>query len=491
MNDILREKLRHLPEKPGCYLYRDRAGTIIYVGKAVNLRRRVQSYFRTSTMRTAPPKLRSLVHHVEDLEIRIVRSEAEALLTESHLIKTYRPRFNILLRDDKRYLSLRADPKTAFPKIVTCRIVRDDGAYYFGPFPSSTVVRAALDFTEKRFGLRHCSVLRPGPEDHTHCMADVIRFCTAPCLGKISEADYHARFEEACAFLRGERPDIIDEVRGQMTAAAEKQDFERAARLRDTWLALKEITKERAKARLMLGVRRDATEKGLDELTERLQLSAPPKVIECFDISHLMGSHTVASMVVAVDGVPDKRRYRRFRVRSVTNDDPHAMAEVIRRRYTRLKEEGGPYPDLLLCDGAQLQVAATRNVLKELGLYETIPVAGLNEHFEEIVLGDGLPNLILPRDSDALKVLMRLRDEAHRFAITFNRNLRLRALKESILDELPGIGNIRKQQLLRAFGSIRRLAAADVAEIAKQPGISESLAQAIKTSLQAHVHDFD
>lgn len=498
MNDVLREKLRHLPEKPGCYLYRDRAGTIIYVGKAVNLRRRVQSYFRASTLRTAPPKLRSLVHHVEDLELRVVRTEAEALLTESHLIKTYRPRFNILLRDDKRYLSLKADPDRPFPRIVTCRIVRDDGARYFGPFPSSTVVRAALDFTEKRFGLRKCGSLNPCPDDHTHCMADVIRFCTAPCLGRISEEAYRARFDEACAFLRGERPAILDEVREQMEAASEAQDYEKAARLRDTWLALKELTRERARARLIPSIGKPTAEEGLADLARLLGLPHPPRVIECFDISHLMGSHTVASMVVAVDGVPDKRRYRRFHVRTVTNDDPHAMAEVIRRRYAPkpssdllVNPAAVPLPDLILCDGAQLQVRATRGVLRELGLFERVPVAGLNEHFEEIVLDDGRPNLVLPRDSKALQILIRLRDEAHRFAITFNRKLRRRALRESVLDELPGIGPVRKRQLLSAFGSVFRLAAASEEDIAEQPGITPALAKAIKEALRMRVKDPD
>ena len=492
MNDTLREKLRHLPEKPGCYLYRDRAGTIIYVGKAVNLRRRVQSYFRASTLRKAPPKLRSLVHHIHDMEFRVVRNEAEALLTESHLIKTYRPRFNILLRDDKRYLSLKADPDKPFPRIVTCRIVRDDGAHYFGPFPSSTVVRTALDFTEKRFGLRKCGSLTPCPDDHTHCLADVIRFCTAPCLGRIDAEAYCERFDEACAFLRGERPAILEEVREQMQKAADAQDYEKAARLRDTWLALKDLTKERARARLTPAIKRPDAAEGLDELGSLLGLSAPPRLIECFDISHLMGTHTVASMVAAVDGVPDRRRYRRFHIRTVANDDPHAMAEVVRRRLTRLQAEGGTaFPDLILCDGAQLQVRATRDVLHELGLFDRIPVAGLNEHFEEIVLDDGRPNLILPRDSAALNILIRLRDEAHRFAITFNRALRLRALKESLLDDLPGIGPARKRQLLAAFGSVRRLAMADEAAIAAQPGISAELAKAIKAALSARIRDPD
>lgn len=491
MNDVLREKLKHLPEKPGCYLYRDRAGTIIYVGKAVNLRRRVQSYFRASTLRTAPPKLRSLIHHVQDLEYRIVRSEAEALLTESHLIKTYRPRFNILLRDDKRYLALRADPTRDFPRFTTCRIIREDGAHYFGPFPSATVVRVALDFVEKRFGLRKCNSLTPCPEDHTHCMADIIRFCTAPCLGRISEADYRKRFDEACAFLRGERPAITEELHRQMLKASEKEDFERAARLRDTWLALKELLREKARVRLQPTLPKPTAQEGLEELASYLQLPSPPHIIECFDISHLMGTHTVASMVTAVDGVPDKRRYRRFRIRTVTNNDPLAMAEVIQRHLFHLKDENAPLPDLILCDGAQLQVEATRTILKQFNLYDKIPVAGLNEHFEEIVLAEGRPNLILPRSSKALQILMRLRDEAHRFAITYNRTLRLRVLKESVLDEIPNIGPIRKKSLLKAFGSVRRLAAAEVETIAQHPGITPELAKIIKEALQARIIDHD
>ena len=272
-----------------------------------------------------------------------------------------------------------------------------------------------------------------------------------------------------------------------MLEAAEKQAFERAAQLRDTWLALKSFTREQAKKRNFPTIQKPDASEGLTELANHLGLEKPPHCIECFDISHLMGTYTVASMVTAIDGVPDRRRYRRFRIRTVSNDDPHAMAEVIRRRYTRLLTEGAPLPDLILCDGAQLQVQATREVLRELNLYHRVPVAGLNEHFEEIVLGEGRPNLILPRDSKALHILMRLRDEAHRFAITFNRALRLRAMKTSILDELPGIGAKRKQQLLTAFGSVRRLAAAEESAIAALPGITLEMAHTIKEALSARI----
>ncbi len=490
MNPTLQEKLRHLPEKPGCYLYRDHKGTIIYVGKAINLRRRVQSYFRASTLKTAPPKLRSLIHHIEDLEYRIVRNEAEALLTESALIKQYKPHFNIELRDDKRYLALRADPTMPYGRLTTCRLIRNDGALYFGPFPSATVVKATLDFTEKRFGLRKCRDIVPSEQTHRHCLADVIRFCSAPCLGRISQADYRKRFDAACAFLRGENPEIIEEVHQEMITAAAAEKFERAAILRDTWLALKGFLKERGHARLTPLHRNDA-EPGLAELVTHLNLPQPPHVIECFDISHLGGSHMVASMVVSVDGVPDKRRYRRFHIQSLDQiDDPRAIEEVVGRRYRRQLDEGNPLPDLILIDGGITQLRAARRALHALNLDE-IPSIGIAERFEVLVLDKPeRQELFLPRDSSALLVLMRLRDEAHRFAITFNRSLRTKAIRTSLLDEIPGIGVKRKAQLLKVFGSIGKLAQATEAELVAQPGITPLLAQEIMRTLSSsHAQD--
>ena len=221
---------------------RDRRGVIIYVGKAKNLRRRVSSYFRPGARHA--PKVRSMVETVYDFEFMTVKNEAESLLTEASLIKTYKPRFNVLMRDDKRYLALRADPSAAWPRFACCRIVRDDGARYFGPFPSAPVVRAAKDFVEKRYGIRECEAVVPDEECHRHCLADVIRTCSAPCLGRVAAADYRARFEEACAFLEGKRPAVLAEVEEKMRAAAATGDYEAAARLRDTAFALKEMTKK-------------------------------------------------------------------------------------------------------------------------------------------------------------------------------------------------------------------------------------------------------
>ena len=202
MNDVLRRKLQDLPDKPGCYLMRDRAGKIIYVGKAVSLRKRVQSYFRRSTFLKAPPKLRGLINSVEDLDVVVVRNEAEALLTEGQLIKDYKPRFNVVFRDDKRYLAVRAEHHLACPRFAECRIVRDDGDEYFGPFPSSGVVRTVKDFAERHFGIRQCTVAQPDADTHRHCHNDRIARCSAPCIGAVSPEEYRARFEKACAFLR-------------------------------------------------------------------------------------------------------------------------------------------------------------------------------------------------------------------------------------------------------------------------------------------------
>jgi excinuclease ABC subunit C len=481
----LRDKLAALPDKPGCYLMRDRKGTIIYVGKAVSLRRRVQSYFRPATLRDAPPKLRSMIRSVADLDTVLVRNEAEALLTESSLIKQYRPRFNVVLRDDKRYLALRADPREPVPRLTTCRILRDDRALYFGPFPSAAVVRAVLDFAEKRYGLRKCSPIRPDAETYKHCINDIVRFCSAPCVGRVSPEDYRARFDEACAFLRGERLAVIEEVRGQMQAAADARDYEKAAALRDTWLALKEMVKQRVRVVATPEMHAADALAGLRELQRAIGLPDAPALIECFDISNLFGTHSVASLVAAVDGLPDRRLYRRFRIRTVEGaDDPRSMAEVVGRRYARVQAEGKPLPGLVLIDGGVTQLRAARAALAALGLAR-VPAVGLAKQQEEVVLDDGRPPLLLPRDSDALRVLTRLRDEAHRFAIDHHRRLRGRLFRESALDEIPGIGPAKKAALLKRFGSVRRLARATQEEVESVPGIAPELAAAVLRATQA------
>ena len=485
MNDPLREKLKALPEKPGCYLMRDRAGRIIYIGKALSLRRRVQSYFRPATLRQADPKLRGLVNSVHDLDWIVTRTEDQALLTENELIKQHQPRYNILLRDDKRFLAIRCDPREPLPRLTTCRILRDDGATYFGPFASGArFVRPVIDFLEQTFGLRRCTPIRPDAETYRHCHDDIIRTCSAPCAGRIGADEYRARVAEACAVLHGERPAFLEDLRAQMAAAADALDYEQAARLRDIWMGLREMARQRARGPMATpAMHRADAANGLRQLQAALGLEQPPAVIECFDISNTSGVLPVASLVCAVDGLPDRRRYRHFRIREVEGpDDPRMIAEAVRRRYSRLVREELPLPDLLLVDGGITQLRAARETLRELEI-GGLPSAGLAKQFEELVVDDGRGSIRLPRDSDGLKVITRLRDEAHRFAITYHRRLRNRRIRESALDEIPGIGPQRKMQLLRAFGSVYRLARAPREALAAQPGIGHELADAILRAL--------
>ena len=484
MTDLVRERLKTVPTRPGCYLMRDRRGAIIYVGKAKNLRRRVSSYFRAGAKH--PPKVRSMVDTVYDFEFMTVKNDAEALLTEASLIKKYKPHFNILMRDDKRYLALRADQTAEWPRFTEVRIVRDDGARYFGPFPSSPIVRAAKDFVEKRFGLRGCDAIVPDAETHAHCLANVIRHCSAPCLGKITAEEYRGRFEEACRFLEGKRPDVLSEVEAKMREAAAKNDFESAAHYRDTLFALKEMTKAHF-TRKSPEMRREDALQGIRELADAIGLAAPPRIIECVDISNLFGTHNVASLVVARDGLPDRRYYRHFKIKSFTGaDDPRAMAEVVRRRYgpesTLL--ETSPRADLYICDGGITQLRAARALFAELGVGD-IPTVGLAKQQELIVLDDGRPDIWLPRDSQALMVITRLRDEAHRFAITYHRSLRERTIRESVLDEVPGIGEAKKVKLLKTFKSVYGIARATADEIASVAGVGAEIAAEVLKQVRA------
>lgn len=479
----VKNKLRELPDQPGCYIMRDRRGRIVYVGKAASLRKRVQSYFRQAALRRADPKLRGLIKSVGDLEILVARTEAEALLTESRLIKDYKPRYNVDWRDDKRFLLLRGDPTEPFPRLKVCRIHRNDGAVYFGPFPSSGATRATLDFAEKKFGLRKCAPRLPNKETYRHCLNDIVRFCSAPCVGKVSAEAYRARFEQALAFLRGEKPALLRELREDMQAAATKLDFERARTLRDTLLSLQAVVRQKARVVRPPELKKEDAKAGVHELGRLLGLRRPPRTIEAYDISNISGTLAVAGMVCCVDGTAQRNRYRRFRIRMVAgSDDPAMMAEVVGRRFSRLRDAAADLPDLVLVDGGMTQVRAAQRVLWGLGI-RNVPVAGLAKRYEELYWKGGQRPLRLPPSSAALRVLQRLRDEAHRFAITYHRHLRQRRMRESVLDDIPGIGAKRKRLLLQHFGSVRRLAAASPEAVAAVPGIGAATAALIIASL--------
>ena len=480
----VKQKLRELPDRPGCYLMRDRRGRIIYVGKAASLRKRVQSYFRDATLKSGSAKLRGMVRSVADIETMVVRNEAEAILTEGRLIKEYKPRYNVRFRDDKRFLLLVGDPAQPYPVFKLCRIQRDDQRVYFGPYASSAATRATLDFIEKRFGLRKCGPRIPDRATYKHCLNDIIRFCSAPCVGRIDPGGYHERFDEACAFLGGKRPGILKELREAMLTASGESDFERAAALRDTLFSLQATVRQKARMAPTPEMRAEDARAGIVELKTALGLAVVPTVIECFDISNISGTYAVASMVCFVDGLPRRNRYRRFRIKTVQgSDDPRMMAEAVRRRFDPDGRDAAALPDLVVVDGGGTQLRAARDELVAAGLPE-LPAAGLAKRYEEVYRQDADRPLRLPRTSPALKVLQRIRDEAHRFAITYHRQLRRKRMRDSVLDDIPRIGPKRKRLLLEHFGSVNRLLRADKDRIAQVPGIGYEMARLIYERLQ-------
>ncbi len=485
----LKEKLRSLPDKPGCYMMRDGRGKIIYVGKTVSLRKRVQSYFREAAFRRGDPKLRGLVKSVRSLDYIVVRNEAEAVLTEGKLIKEYKPRYNVSFKDDKRFILIRGEASLQFPRFSLCRIRRDDGCIYFGPYVSSPAARAAVDFIEKTFGLRKCSPVVPASETYKHCINDIVRFCSAPCIGKVSEEEYRQRFEEACAFLRGERPKHLAGLRTAMKEEAAGMNYEKAAAMRDTIRYLVAVVREKVRIAPTPEIRNEDGRAGVEELKTLLHLDAVPDVIEAFDVSNISCTYAVASMVCAETGIMKRNRYRRFRIKTVEgSDDPAMMAEAVGRRYKRLLDEKKELPGLVLVDGGIAQLHAARRELDALGLHN-LRVAGLAKRNEEIYSDRESVPLLLKERSPALKVLQRLRDESHRFALAYHQSLRNRLIRQSVLDDIPGIGASKKKRLLEKFGSIRRIMVANEDQIAMVPGIGYDLAKEIKQRLRGGRND--
>lgn len=599
----LQAKLQHLPTQPGVYIFRDAAGEIIYVGKAKSLRARVRSYFNRGQDHS--PKTRELIKRIADLETIVVGSEVEALLLEANLIKAHKPRFNIQLRDDKRYPYIKVTVQESFPRVYVTRQLVNDGARYFGPYTEVGPMRQALAVIERLYTVRSCRYDLPREAPNRPCLDYHIGRCQAPCVGLQSRESYRAMIDEILEILSGKTDPVRARVEEEMRAAAESLDFERAARMRDALAGLAALEERQrtvdvrggdqdligiardgdrgcavllrvrggsllgrqvdffenledetdaalvatAAARFYLGrgdegvtdlprevlvgvdfedrpvleeilsqqagrrVRILVPQKGdklrlrelaeqnarhlleersvlqervreraddtLYELQEALSLRVVPRFIVCFDISHLQGTEVVASAVAFQNGEPSKGEYRRFRIKGTWgNDDFRSMAEVVERYFRRRLEEGAVLPDLVVIDGGIGQLNAAIGALEAVGAPETA-ICSLAKREEEIYLPGRPEPLRLPRTSPALRLLQRLRDEAHRFAIGYNRNLRKRRTLVSVLAEVPGIGPKRQRELLERFRSVRALRAASVTEIAEVPGISESLAREI------------
>jgi len=489
----LKEKVRALPDRPGVYLMKDRLGTILYVGKAKSLKKRVSSYFQRGRARTIDqPKIRSLIPLIHDFDIIEVRSEPEALLLEGRLIKQWKPRYNTDFTDDKRFLLVRVDLSQPLPRFVLTRLRKDKHSRYFGPFPHSGPLRTTLTQMRRQFGILLADASPTPLPDGRYRLYDDVRQEIYGHENLVTPAAYRARVDAACAFLEGKSRESLKTLREQMQAAAAALDFENAARLRDLISALAATLErsrrfERNAPQLLAAANADGsthhTAAALTALARALELPAPPQHMECFDISHISGTLVVASMVHFSNGRPDTDRYRRYRIKSfIGNDDFRAMEEVVARRYHRLASQGQPLPDLVVIDGGRGQIAAA---LKAFAAIEVKPPAliGLAKKHETILFADARPPLNLSLSDPALNLLQRLRDEAHRFANTYNADLRSRKIRESLLDDIPGLGTKRKTQLLDRFGSIDRLRAASPAAIATLSGIGPKLAEKIHQTL--------
>jgi excinuclease ABC subunit C len=481
----LKEKVRHLPDKPGVYLMKDRLGRIIYVGKAKSLKKRVSSYFQRGRARTvSQPKIRALIEMIADLDTIEVKSEPEALLLEGKLIKQWRPRYNTDFTDDKRFLLVRVDLGEELPRFRLTRLKKEDRSRYFGPFAHSGLLRKTLTQMRRQFGILLADGTPEKLPDGTWRLYDDVRSELYGADTIVTAEAYLRRAEAACTFLEGKSQEWLESLRNEMVSAAGRQEFEKAAELRDIVFAL-----EKTLAKTRTFERTDPTrpvrdDEALASLQLALHLSSPPVTMECFDISHISGTFVVASMVRFTDGRPDKDNYRRFQIKSfIGNDDYRAMEEVVGRRYRRLIAEGKLFPDLVVIDGGRGQIGAA---LKAFVALDAMPPAiiGLAKQHETIIFPDERPPLNLPLNHTGLNILQRLRDEAHRFANTYNADLRSKKIRESVLDDFSGLGEKRRTALLVHFGSIEKLRSATTAEISEVPGFGGKLAEELRAFLQ-------
>lgn len=476
MSDIrLQTKVRALPNKPGVYLFRDRRGHVIYVGKATSLRKRVGQYFHRSRQMRWDPKTNALVESIADVETFTVKSEAEALLLEGKLIKDFKPHYNILLKDDKRFLLVKVDLREEYPRFKFARLRKDDGARYFGPFVHAVAVRQALQWTRKKYGVLIQGTGAPKTKDLKYSS-----YLVPVPLKDLSREEYLRRVELACDFLDGRNQEAAAELEEQMRDAARQHQFEKAAELRDVLHSLRELTRAARDRKFARNLRPQvdiAAE--MAELQRVLGLPATLRHIEGFDIANISGTLGVASTVCFQDGKPHKAHYRHYRIRTVTGSDDFAsMAEVVDRRYRRVLAEGGGLPDLVMVDGGIGQLNAALTALAALNL-TALPVIGLAKQFEEIYQPGRPEPLRLDRSSPALHLIQRLRDEAHRFANAYHQKLRQQRLQESVLDEFAGLGETKKLALLQRFGSLARLRRATATELAEVPGLGQKMAESL------------
>ena len=595
------EKIRSIPASAGVYLLKDKKGRSLYIGKAKNLRSRVLSYLHEGGD-LQRPHIAYLMKEVEDLDYFVTRSEREALVLENSLIKQKKPRYNIRLRDDKNYLSLRLDPRERFPRLTLTRRVLRDGALYYGPFASADALKKAKRLIHRVFPLRDCTDEKFRRHSARPCLSYYMGMCLGPCAGKVDEAGYNEVVGRTRMFLRGEKNRIIEMLRDNMEKASEETRYEEAAHYRDQAKLLEKNLDDQmfiapgTKDRDIVGFHREGLDaefsvlfsrggilvdkaeytfknttgtdeellgeflsqfyggnrfipneiiipvgiEGMEELSEwlserlgrKVALSVPergakasqlelagrnalesfqrkharefgeldllerlksslhlqrlPAAIECFDISNTQGDLAVASLVRFEGGKPARARYRTYRIKTVEGPDDYAMMhEVLSRRLTRADEEGWDIPDLVLVDGGKGQLNIAHRVLEELGCAGDIDLASIakgryeGESDKIYIYGRKNP-IVFSRNSQVLFLLMRIRDEAHRFAITYHKKLRGKRAVSSALDDVPGIGAKRRKELIKRFGSLSGIREASVDEIASVPGLNRRVAEELK-----------
>lgn len=462
---------------------KDKNSNVLYIGKAASLKKRVSSYFRKD--RSPSPRTQLMVEKVRDISFIVTGSEAEALITESAFIKEYKPRYNVALKDDKSYPYLKLTTNEDFPRLVLTRRKKSDeadGAIYYGPYTDVKLLRKAIGIMKRIFPLRSCRRMLKKA-----CLDYRIGQCYAPCIGAVDKEMYADIVRELKLFLDGKRDRLIDELSKKMKVASVKKNYEKAAIFRDRIIALSVVPKTIRKVLYPNVLHVEKKIRPYDEIMALkyiLGLKRVPRKIEAFDISNISGKEAVGSMITFIDGGPSKNDYRKFKIRTVAKiDDYKMMQEIIRRRYERVKLERLPCPDLIIIDGGKGQLNAASSILEELG-FERIPVIGIAKRFEHIYLKGRKEPIIFSQNSSILHLIQQLRDEAHRFAISYHHLLRSKKLKRSILDDIEGIGEKRKKLLLTRFGSVENIKKADAKELCSLKGIDIRTARKIKEFLQ-------
>ncbi|MEK7059543.1 MAG: excinuclease ABC subunit UvrC [Patescibacteria group bacterium] len=488
MNEVLSSKLAELPAQPGVYFHKDKAGDIIYVGKAAVLRNRVRQYFQQS--RSRDPKTLALVAEIADIDWMVVDSELEALFLEAELIRRYMPRYNILLRDDKALSYIRIDYDSDYPTVSTTRRPLDDGARYFGPYFSTQAVRQALKLLrrvfpyatkrivgQKRATLHYHLGLDPGLEE-----------------GKTSLQDYRTNLRKLIAIIEGRRKTIVKEIERDMKRAAKSHDFEQATELRNQLFALKSLDKQVIFSdKEFLDISKDHA---LNELVNLLSMDKFPLRIEGYDISHMQGTDVVASMVVFTNGVSNKSEYRKFKTKLDHNNDFYNMNETIHRRLSDKNRKAWGLPSLVLIDGGKGQLDAAIDA-RDAQNCSRIPFIGLAKREEQIVIHKTKSNVTLdektlhqlggfatesddfilvnlPHSTNLVKLLQRIRDESHRFAVSYHSTLKTKRASASSLDDIPTVGPATRKKLIKAFGSVRGITQASETDLAKVVGIQKA-----------------